>query len=98
MRNITMSGLGCACVIVEAGEHSGTRTLARAAIEHGRAVILTDLVARHCQWANDFRRRPGVYVAAGTADIVGLLGTLADERDDDAPSVPAKTPAAPKHA
>jgi len=31
MRNVTMSGLGRASIIVEAGERSGTRVLARAA-------------------------------------------------------------------
>ena len=41
MRNVTMSGLGAASIIVEAGERSGTRVLARAAVGHGRPVILT---------------------------------------------------------
>ena len=48
MRNVTMSGLGKASILVEAGERSGTRIQARAAVEHGRAVILTDVVVNPC--------------------------------------------------
>src|ERR1035441_6756510 len=44
MRNATMSGYGLATLVVEAGEHSGARVQARLAVEHGRPVILTDLV------------------------------------------------------
>ncbi|OPE49901.1 hypothetical protein BV508_12135, partial [Mycobacterium intermedium] len=33
MRNITMSGLGRASIIIEAGEHSGTRIQARVGVE-----------------------------------------------------------------
>lgn len=39
-RNAVMSAYGAATVIVEAGEHSGTRTQAREAVAHGRAVSL----------------------------------------------------------
>ena len=46
MRNVTMSGLGRASIIVEASEHSGTRIQARVAVEHGRPVILTDFVVK----------------------------------------------------
>ena len=53
MRNATMSGLGRASVIVEAGEYSGTRIQARVGVEHGRPVILTDrVVARPAGHAN----------------------------------------------
>jgi DNA protecting protein DprA len=81
MRNVTMSGLGRASVIVEAGETSGTRIQARVAVEHGRPVILTDLVVNATQWAKDLRHRPGVYVAGSTADVMGAVEQIVSERD-----------------
>lgn len=71
MRNVTMSGLGRASVIVEASEHSGTRIQARVAVEHGRPVILTDLVVKATKWGKALRDRPGVYVVGSTADVMG---------------------------
>jgi DNA protecting protein DprA len=76
LRNITISGLGHAAIIVEAGEHSGTRSLARAALDHGRPIILTDLVADGTDWGRALASRPGVHVAAGTADVLAALGQI----------------------
>ena len=73
MRNVTMSALGRASIIVEAGEHSGTRIQARVAVEHGRPVILTDLVAKATKWGKALQGRPGVYVASGTAEVMGIV-------------------------
>ena len=56
MSNATMSGYGLATVVVEAGEHSGARAQARMALEHGRPVILTDLVADRNEWAQALDR------------------------------------------
>jgi DNA processing protein len=72
-RNITMSGLGRASIIVEAGEHSGTRVQARAAVEHGRPVILTERVVEATVWGRALVDRPGVHVAAGIAEILGVV-------------------------
>jgi DNA protecting protein DprA len=83
MRNVTMSGLGRASVIVEAGEHSGTRIQARVAVEHGRPVILTDFVANGTKWGQAMRDRPGVYVAGGTAEVMDIVEQLLDEHDSD---------------
>ena len=63
MRNATMSGYGLATVVVEAGEHSGSRAQARIAVEHGRPVILTSLMVEGNGWARALVGRPGVYVA-----------------------------------
>lgn len=76
MRNATMSGYGIATVVVEAGEHSGARTQARMAVEHGRPVILTDLVLETTQWAKELRERPGVHIASATADVVAVVRSL----------------------
>jgi DNA processing protein len=73
LRNATMSGLGYASIIVEAAEHSGTRHQARAALAHGRPVILTDTVAATTEWGRLLARRHGVYVAGSTADVLGIV-------------------------
>jgi DNA processing protein len=84
MRNVTMSGLGNASVIVEAGEHSGTRIQARVAVDHGRPVILTDFVVKATKWGKALRDRPGVYVAGGTAEVMDIVEQVLDEsRSDD---------------
>jgi DNA processing protein len=51
VRNVTMSGLSVATVVVEAGASSGARMQAQAALTHGRPVFLpTSLVEAHA-WA-----------------------------------------------
>jgi DNA processing protein len=84
MRNATMSGLGRASVVVEAGEYSGTRTLARLAVEHGRAVILTDEVVNSTRWGQQLRNRPGVYIAGSTADVMGIVDQVVRDGDNGA--------------
>jgi DNA processing protein len=80
MRNAIMSGYGIATVVVEAGEHSGARTQARLAVEHGRPVILTDLVVSQNDWAKQLRTRPGVHVAAGRGEVVSIVqGLIRDQ-------------------
>lgn len=66
-RNAVMSAYGVATVVVEAGEHSGTRTQAREAIAHGRPVILSSRVAAITTWGRRLVDQPGVFVA-DTAD------------------------------
>jgi DNA protecting protein DprA len=80
MRNVTMSGMGRASIIVEAGERSGTRIQARVAVEHGRPVILTDLVVRTTKWGKELQRRPGVYVAGSTTEVMDIVAQLVNER------------------
>jgi DNA processing protein len=87
MRNITMSGLGRASIIVEAGEHSGTRILARVAVEHGRPVILTDFVANETRWGQAMRDRPGVYVAGGVAEVMDIVEQVLNEDRGDDPEI-----------
>lgn len=79
MRNVTMSGLGMASIIVEAGEHSGTRILARAAVEHGRPVILTDVVVNATDWGRQLVDRPGVHVAGSTAEAMSIVESIVAE-------------------
>jgi len=76
MRNATMSGYGLATVVVEAGEHSGARAQARIAVEHGRPVILTDLVVQRNEWARALAARPGVHVADSLDTVTATVGKL----------------------
>lgn len=53
-RNVVMSGLALATIVVEASETSGARMQARIALQHGRAVfMLRSLVDNH-EWARRF--------------------------------------------
>jgi DNA processing protein len=81
LRNATMAGLGRASVIVEAGEHSGTRIHARVAVQHGRPVILTDHVAMTTGWGKELRNQPGVYVAGNTADVIGIVKEVVEDAE-----------------
>jgi DNA processing protein len=73
MRNATMSGYGMATIVVEAGEHSGARSQARMAVEHGRQVILTDQVVARTQWAQALLGRPGVHVASSVGSVLEVV-------------------------
>lgn len=72
LRNVVMSGITQASVIVEAGEHSGTRIQARAALAQGRQLILMAPVLAN-EWAREFSDRPGVGVAEQPDDVIELL-------------------------
>jgi DNA processing protein len=95
MRNITMSGLGRASVIIEAGEHSGTRVQARAGVEHGRAVILTDVVVNATNWSQAIADRPGVYVAGSPAEVMDIVEQVLAEDDSDGLDVNAPSTGRP---
>lgn len=79
MRNATMSGYGVATVVVEAGEQSGARAQARMAVQHGRPVILTDMVVERNEWARALLDRPGVTVASSTREVLDAVETLLHE-------------------
>lgn len=78
MRNAVMSGYGRATVVVEASENSGARAQARMAVEHGRPVILTDQVVSATEWAKALLDRPGVFVAAGLAEVMSRVHEVLD--------------------
>ena len=69
MRNVVMSGLARATVVVEASHTSGARMQARFALEHGRPVFLLESLLDH-QWAQDYAERPGTYVVRTASDVV----------------------------
>jgi DNA processing protein len=80
MRNATMSGYGLATIVVEAGEQSGARAQARMAVEHGRPVILTDLVVEQNEWARALVDRPGIHVADSLRSVLEVVDHLLAER------------------
>lgn len=53
MRNIVMSGFSSVTVIAQAGETSGTRIQANAAVRHGKPVVLTKRVFESTVWARE---------------------------------------------
>jgi len=77
LRNITMSGLSLATVVVEASHTSGARLQARYALEHGRPVLLLDSLVEQHEWARAYAERPGVHVVSHPAEIVALIERLA---------------------
>jgi DNA processing protein len=79
MRNAVMSGCGVATVVVEAGEHSGTRIQARLALEHGRHVFLLPEVAKGTTWGSDLSRRPNTTVLDGPDHLLDVLDELTAE-------------------
>lgn len=82
MRNATMSGYGIATVVVEAGEHSGARAQARMAVEHGRPVLLTNLVVESTEWGRDLVGRPGVSVVTSPDDVVAAVRRIRSAEQD----------------
>ena len=64
-RNITMSALTEATIIVEAGETSGTLVQAKAALEQGRNLFILDSCFRDSSltWPNKFVAKGAVRIA-----------------------------------
>lgn len=77
-RNATMSGLGYATIIVEAGEMSGTRSQAKFAHAHGRPVIVSETVVSGTTWGRALADsgRANVYVAGSRSDLHDAIHTV----------------------
>ncbi|SRR6266566_1496977 len=85
LRNVVMSGLAVATVVVEASSTSGARMQARIALQHGRTVfLLRSLVATH-EWASKYVHE-GAYdtraieVATSEEIVERLAGNGVDAR------------------
>lgn len=74
-RNITMSGLALATVVIEATAKSGAKMQARFALEHGRRVFLHRSLLEH-SWAREYAARPGAHVVDSADDIVEQIELL----------------------
>ena len=75
MRNATMSGYALATVVIAAAEKSGTRHQVRAALKHGRPVIVCPQVAAQTTWGKALADDPlaDVEVAHSPDEVVRLL-------------------------
>jgi DNA processing protein len=71
-RNAVMSGLTLGSVIVEAGEHSGTRVQARHALAQGRVVVLLPPMMR-CEWARALAEQTGVVVVEDATSVAEVF-------------------------
>lgn len=72
MRNIVMSGIAQATVVVEASGASGARQQARRALEHGRPVFLHSSLLEH-EWAREYESKPGTTVIESADEVVDRL-------------------------
>jgi DNA processing protein len=77
MRNVTMSGLSLATVVIEASATSGARLQARVALQHGRTVFLLRSLVESHEWARKYATE-GAYgttaiPVASTQEIIERL-------------------------
>lgn len=71
VRNVTTSGLAVGTIVVEAGETSGAKLQAEAAIAHGKRVFLVDELVTAQPWARSMATtEPTVTVAANIDEII----------------------------
>ncbi len=75
LRNIVMSGLALATVVIEASNTSGARMQARFALDHGHPVFLMSSLLRF-QWAKEYEKRPGTFVVQSAEDILTQMERL----------------------
>jgi len=79
-RNVTMSALTSATIIVEAGDTSGTLIQARAALEQGRKLFVLDsCFGRGLKWPEKYLERGAVRVR----DYEDIRGALASDAEAD---------------
>jgi DNA processing protein len=72
-RNLVTSGLSIGTVVVEAGETSGARLQAIAALDHGKRVLLLRRWAESEPWAIEAARRPGVIIVESVDDVIDAV-------------------------
>jgi DNA protecting protein DprA len=82
MRNVVMSGLSVATVVVEASKTSGARKQARNALEHGRTVLLLRSLVEEHEWAREMAE----------VGEFGARGTVVESADDVIQRVVAPAP------
>lgn len=71
-RNVVMSGIACATVIVEASAMSGTRIQARAALAQRRPLLIAATLLNQ-EWAAELAERNGVWTFEDSADVPELV-------------------------
>ncbi|WP_206733963.1 DNA-processing protein DprA [Stenotrophomonas sp. MA5] len=83
-RNVTMSALTRATIIVEAGETSGTLVQARAALNQGRQLFILESCFRRTDltWPAKYEKQGAIRVKSVT-DILSKLGKASDANPDE---------------
>lgn len=84
MRNVVMSGLSVATLVIEASETSGAKSQARHALQHGRTVFLPKSLVQEHEWARKMTDE-GMYGVRAVQidrpeDIVDRILGVPDER------------------
>jgi DNA processing protein len=72
-RNLVTSGLSIGTVVVEAGETSGARLQAIAALDHGKRVLLLRRWAESQPWAIEVATRPGVIIVESVDEVIDAV-------------------------
>ena len=70
VRNLVTSGLSIGTIVVEAGETSGARLQALAALDHGKRVLLLRRLVEDQPWASAVAVRPGVMVFESVDEVI----------------------------
>lgn len=80
-RNVTMSALTDATIIVEAGETSGTLTQARAALSQGRPLLILESLFNRpdITWPTRFEELGAIRIS-GVDDIIANVSALYEDR------------------
>ncbi len=73
IRNLVTSGLSLGTIVAEAGETSGARLQAEAALRHGKRVFLLEQLVRAQPWARDIAQRPNVAAVDSVDQVVGAI-------------------------
>lgn len=77
-----MSAYSALTVIIEAGEKSGTRNQAAAAVKHGRPLVLTRQVATGTSWGRKYLDEgKDVMVATSPEEAMGAVRKVLARRE-----------------
>jgi DNA processing protein len=80
-RNVVTSGVALGTVVVEAGENSGARLQAIAALKHGKVLFIADHALRH-EWARELIGTPGVVAMSSVDDLMSAVEFELDDSVD----------------
>jgi DNA processing protein len=73
LRNGLIAALSQVLVVIEAAEHSGTRSAIRSALSLGRPVGLLQSLVASAPWAARLAEEPGVFVVSSVEDVISRL-------------------------
>lgn len=83
MRNAVMSGYGAATLVMAAGEKSGTKHQAQAAVRHGRRVIFPESVVDSVSWAHEMVAKGKARSVVSISDACDALVQAIDDHQSE---------------